>query len=142
MRASTGASACAQATPATATVSKCAAAPVWPLMSNYMRAEDEGPGELTRAVLLHLGLWLPIGAAAGMALAIGLGEPRRIPAAVLGGLVGVAGATLAFEILGSVVYPLAETAGPIAKEWQPRLLAPLLVSLGAALGSSVLIRMR
>ncbi|APW60136.1 hypothetical protein BSF38_01600 [Paludisphaera borealis] len=110
----------------------------WPVLSLYLDAEDAGPGELLRSVLMHLGLWLPIGVAAGLAL--GLGEPRRIPAAVLGGLVGVALATIAYEILGSIVYPLAETGGPVALEWQPRLLATLLVAVGAAGGAAALVR--
>ena len=64
-----------------------------------------------------------------MGLALGLGAPRKIPAAVLGGLIGVALATIAYELLGSIIYPLAETGGPIAAEWQPRLLATILVCL-------------
>ncbi|MDR3621421.1 MAG: hypothetical protein P4L85_18875 [Paludisphaera borealis] len=114
--------------------------PVWPLMAVYTRAEDAGPGELTRAILLHLGLWLPVGAAAGLGLALGLGSPRRIPAAVLGGLIGVALGTLGYEVLGSMIYPLAETGGPVALEWQPRLLATLLVAVGAAGGAAALVR--
>lgn len=116
------------------------AAPVVPAMIVYLRAEDSGPGELTRAVMMHMALWLPVGAAAGLGLALGLGAPRKIPAAILGGLVGVALATLAYELLGSVVYPLAETGGPIAAEWQPRLLATLLIALGGAVGASALVR--
>jgi hypothetical protein len=112
-----------------------AAAPVWPLLTAYAHAEDAGPGELTRAILMHLGLWIPVGAATGLGLALGLGSPRRIPVAVVGGAIGVAVATAVYEILGSIAFPLAETNRPLALEWLPRLLSVLLVALGAVCGA-------
>lgn len=109
---------------------------VVPLMLVYLRAEDQSAGELSRSILLHLGLWLPIGAAAGISLVLGLGTPGRALAAILGGLLGVTLGTIGYEVLGSMLYPLAETGAPVAVEWQPRLLAALLVALGAASGAA------
>ena len=108
---------------------------MWPLLTAYAHAEDAGPGELTRAILMHLGLWIPVGAAAGLGLALGLGSPRRIPVAVLGGAIGVAVATAAYEVVGSIAFPFAETNRPLALEWLPRLLSVVLIALGAVCGA-------
>jgi hypothetical protein len=89
--------------------------------------------DLSVALALHSGMWAPAGLAGGLAFAIGLGGRRRAGRAMLAGLLGAFVATLLYEVIGAVFYPLAGTGDPIAQAWQPRALARLLVPLLSAL---------
>jgi hypothetical protein len=89
--------------------------------------------DLSVAFFLHAGIWTPLGAAAGLAFALGLGGRNQLGRAVLGGLLGAFVGTLLYEIIGAVFFPLAGTAEPIAESWQPRVLARLLVPVLSAL---------
>ena len=80
-------------------------------------------------MLVHGGIWGPIGAAGGLAFALGLGGgPRSAFRATLGGLVGASLGTVLFEIVGAWFFPLAKTAYPIAVGAGARLTARLLTS--------------
>jgi hypothetical protein len=89
--------------------------------------------DLSVAMLLHAGVWMSVGAVAGMAFALGLGEPRRAGRAVLGGLLGALVGTLLYDVIGAAVFPLDGTADPIAQTWYSRSLARVLVPLLSAL---------
>jgi hypothetical protein len=95
--------------------------------------------DLSVALALHSGMWTPTGLAAGLAFAIGLGERRKAGRALLGGLLGAFVATLLYEVIGAVFYPLDGTGEPIAQAWQPRALARLLVPLLSALAIGKLV---
>ncbi len=90
-----------------------------------------------QALLISLGmhglLWGMLGVWAGLAFAIGLGHYRRIPPAMTSGLIGAALGSLAYDFIGAAVLPMAATDEPLAVTWVARLLACVLVSLGAAL---------
>jgi hypothetical protein len=99
-------------------------------------AEDN----LLLALAIHSGIWSAIGAAAGLALGMGLGGRGRVGRAVLGGLLGAAGATVVYVLIGGLAFPLDATHRPIAITWTPRLLARLLVTTLTAFGAAWVIQ--
>jgi len=60
-------------------------------------------------------IWGLLGASAGLAFAVGLGERRRLGRALIAGLVGAVLGAVAFEFIGAVFFTLAETEEPISK---------------------------
>jgi hypothetical protein len=88
--------------------------------------------DLVIGMLVHGVIWGPLGAAAGLAVAIGLGEPRLIGRAVAAGFAGAVVGSVAFDVIGAFAFPLAKTDSPISQTWTSRLLARLLVSVGTA----------
>lgn len=89
--------------------------------------------DMAISILMHGTIWGLTGAAAGLALAIGLGVgPRRLAAGALLGFVGAALGALAFDILGAGLFPLAETGEPVSLTWPSRLTARLLVAVATA----------
>ena len=88
--------------------------------------------DLVLPMIMHASIWGLTGAAAGLAFAVGLGEPRLIGRALATGFVGAVLGTIAFELIGAAVFPLASTGEPISTTWPTRLLARLLVTLVTA----------
>ena len=82
--------------------------------------------------MVHVGIWAAVGAAGGMAFGIGVGGRDRILRAAVGGLVGAALGAVAFELIGAVFFPMAETPKPVSESMVTRLLARLLVAVPAA----------
>jgi hypothetical protein len=89
--------------------------------------------DLIVSLVVHAGIWGSLGAAGGLAFALGLGERRRIGRAVIGGLLGALAATLVYEVIGAVCFPLAGSGKPIAETWIPRVLARFLIPVLSAL---------
>ncbi len=85
-------------------------------------------------LLIHAGLWSAIGAAGGWALGNGAGGP--VARAVLGGLLGAVVATVIYELVGALAFPLAQTGRPLAATWGTRLLARLAVATLTAGGAA------
>ena len=69
---------------------------------------------------------------AGLAFAVGLGQRGRLGQAVAAGFLGAVLGAVAFECSGAAFFPLARTGELISETWPSRLLARLLVTLGAA----------
>ncbi len=88
--------------------------------------------DLILSLGMHGLIWGSVGAGAGLAFAVGLGKPRRGLPGPIAGLLGALLGTLAFEVIGAVAFPLAECDEPISRTWVTRLMARLLVSVGAA----------
>ena len=100
------------------------------------KATDENYNEdLVAALCTHGAIWLTVGVAAGLALGIGLGNGQRIARAVLGGILGACAGAVIYEFGGAILFPLAETFRPTAKEITPRLFAHLVVALSIAAGA-------
>jgi hypothetical protein len=96
--------------------------------------------DLTIPMLVHAGIWAAVGAGGGLAFGLGLGgDRRRIARATIGGLVGGALAAVAYEMIGALVFPLADTPRPLSLTWGTRLLARLLVTTLAAAGAAALV---
>jgi hypothetical protein len=91
---------------------------------------DLGLGLLTRGAI-----WLTIGAAAGVALGLGLGGGPPVARAVFGGIPGAGIATVIHEFGGALVFPLAETFRPLAVTPTARLTDHLLIALCVATGA-------
>jgi hypothetical protein len=106
----------------------------WVVLPPYHQAEMHAAGDLTRSVLMHLELWVLLGAAAGLAWGIGQPEPRRWLATLVGGAVGAALGILLYDVLGAFLFPLAETGKPVSAAWQTRLMAFLLVGGSTVFG--------
>jgi hypothetical protein len=97
--------------------------------------EADHNNDLALALRTHGGIWLAIGAAAGLALGIGLGGGARMARALIGGILGAGVAAVIYEFGGAILFPVAETFQPMAKEMIPRLSAHLAVALCVAAGA-------
>jgi hypothetical protein len=100
----------------------------------FLRLRPEG---LIPPLLMHAGIWGPIGAAGGLAFGLGLGGRRHAVKALLGGLLGALLGAVLYEIIGALAFPMSRTDQPAAADWTPRLLARLLVASLAAAGSAI-----
>jgi hypothetical protein len=95
--------------------------------------------DLIIGILLHSIIWGPLGAAAGLAFAIGLGQPRLIGRALVAGFAGAVVGAVAYDLIASFAFPLAKTDSAISLTWTSRLLARLTVcALTAAVVALVL----
>ncbi len=101
------------------------------------RHPDEASRDLVFPLLVHVGIWSAVGAAGGLALALGLDERGTLSQAVLGGLVGAAIGAIAYELIGAFAFPAARTSQYVSATWQTRLLARLAVTVLAALGAAI-----
>jgi hypothetical protein len=96
--------------------------------------------DLTIPMLVHAGIWAAVGAGGGLAFGIGsAGDRRRIARTTIGGLVGGALAAVAYETIGALAFPLADTPRPLSLTWGSRLLARLLVATLAAAGAAAVV---
>jgi hypothetical protein len=90
--------------------------------------------DIPLSMLMHGLIWGLAGGAAGLAFAVGMGSWRRLAPGVLAGFLGAVLGTVAFELIGIVFFPLAETGEPLSTTWTSRLAARLLVALATAAG--------
>jgi hypothetical protein len=81
----------------------------------------------------HAGIFMAIGAAAGLAFALGLEERRKLVGAVLAGTFGALLGTFVFEAIDALAFPLVRTLEIIPPERAPRLLVHLCVAFFTAL---------
>lgn len=87
-------------------------------------------------LLTHGAIWSALGAAGGLALAIGLGGPgRRVARATLGALLGAVLGTVVYELAGGLAFPLEQTGQPISAGVGSRLFARLVVAVASAAGA-------
>ena len=88
--------------------------------------------DLALALETHGGIWLAVGAAAGLALGIGLGGRARMARALIGGIFGACVGTSIYEFGGASPVPTRAGFRPMAREMMPRALAHLAVALCVA----------
>jgi hypothetical protein len=86
-------------------------------------------------LLVHGGIWSTLGLVAGTSLGIGLGGRGRILQAGLGGLLGAILATLIYEVVGALAFPMAKTHHPVSEDSTSRLFADLTLTLLVAAGA-------
>jgi hypothetical protein len=102
-------------------------------------AENFSSVDLTTPMLVHAGIWAAVGAAGGLAYAMGSGLSKdRTARAVIGGLVGGALGGAAYDLIGVMAFPLDDTHRPLSLTWPTRLLARLMVTTLAAAGAAAL----
>ena len=92
-----------------------------------------GTADITLTMLIHLGIWTAIGAASGIAFAIGAGARKRFVGSVIGGITGAAMAAVLFDVCGAFL-PLAHTERPLAEEAGTRLAAAVMQGLFIVIG--------
>jgi hypothetical protein len=107
------------------------------LIPVFFRNVDDQAADLTLPLLVHGGLWCPIGAAAGLALGFGRGGWVCGARAALGGLLGAVVGTMVYEAGGALLFPLAKTVLPIPLSVGARGLAHLAVAAPVALCAAV-----
>jgi hypothetical protein len=104
----------------------------------FLNVEPE-ENALLLPLLTHGGLWTAIGAAAGLAFGLGLGGRGRWARGALGGLLGGVSATVVYELVGALAFPIDKTSQPVSATVVTRLFAQLAVAVfvaaGAALGT-------
>ncbi len=104
------------------------------LFPSYFWARDNySLDELIASIALHGLIWAPLGGAAGLALALGLGERQLCGRALAAGLMGALLGAVAYDLIGALLFPLARTADPVAATALNRLVSRLMVSLATAL---------
>jgi hypothetical protein len=106
----------------------------WFRASHAIPSADNATQELGLALATHGGIWITVGAAAGLALGLGLGG-GRVARAIIGGILGAAVATVIYEVGGAIAFPLDRTYQPTAMAPGPRLLAHLAVALCVSAGT-------
>jgi hypothetical protein len=111
-------------------VGACASRALLPV---FLRAlNDYQVDNMLIPVLMHGLIWGLIGASAGLAFAVGLGERRLVGHALMAGLVGALLGSIAFDLVGGVLYVNDGTVKPISESWQTRLMARVMVTIGTA----------
>jgi len=100
------------------------------------RNDDPFNADLLMPFLIHLGLWTPLGLAAGLAFGIGKSgfNPPRLVEAGLAGLIGAVLGVFVFEVTGALFFPAAATTNPFSLTAGTRLLARLCIALFVGLG--------
>jgi len=109
-----------------------AVAPIGLLPFSIRAQRDYPEHDLILALATHALIWGLLGALAGLAFAVGLGERRLIGKAFMAGLAGAVLGAITFELIGGTFFGLAETSHPISATRLTRLMARLLVTVGTA----------
>jgi hypothetical protein len=117
-----------------------AAGVAWAILSVVYTRVDPQSQDLVIPLLYHEGLWSVAGAIGGLVFGLGAGGRSRWLRTALGGWVGAALGTLAYEMVGALVFPTHRTQLPLSGSAETRALAALLVGLGAAIGIAVAAR--
>lgn len=106
----------------------------------HASAADQDPGslDLTMPLLTHLLLWVPIGAAGGLAFGLArYDSPKQVPQTILAGALGAALGTTVYEFAGAVLLPTDKTVMPLAATAKARLWAMVCVAVGTGVGLAV-----
>ncbi len=114
--------------------SVCAAA-AFLVIPIYERAEAVSDGGLPRSLLLHSGLWAPLGFVAAAVAAWGMGSATRALAAGGSGAIGTIVAVVLYDLAAAALYPLDHTGQPLATVLPARIMLFAAVALGAAAGT-------
>lgn len=89
--------------------------------------------EMVASIALHAMIWAPLGAVAGGAFALALGERRLWGKTLAAGLVGAVLGAIAYDLIEAFFFPLARTADPEVETWLIFLTSRLLVCLATTL---------
>ena len=91
---------------------------------------DYSDYDLIIALFMHGLIWGLLGALAGAAFAVGLGDRRLLGRAFAAAFLGAVLGTIVMEFIGAAFFASAATVKPISSTWPTRLLARLLVTTG------------
>jgi hypothetical protein len=105
----------------------------------YYRAvsasEDNLSSDMVVPLIFHGSMWICAGAFAGGAFGFALGGWSRAIRGVIGGAIGALCATVVYDFMGALFFPLGETTGPISTAWTARLIAVMGVATFTAAGA-------
>jgi hypothetical protein len=104
-----------------------------PLDLALSRADGD---DMIPSLLMHLLMWVPLGAVGGLSLGLAAGGWPGAGLAAVGGAMGALIGTVAFELIGAVAFPLAETGRAISTTPGSRLLGRMLVAVLSAAGAA------
>ncbi len=92
--------------------------------------------DLVVALLVQGGICAVVGAMAGAAFSLGLGDDDRFFdfRLVAGGLLGALAGLIVYQMVGGIAFPLDETTLPLSSTWRARLFARGVVTGFAAIG--------
>jgi hypothetical protein len=107
------------------------------LLPIYFRLYNPDRDDLGLSVVIQCGNWSVIGAAAGAAFGIGLGDRGRALRTLVGGLLGAVAGALAYEMGGALAFPLGGTTGALSATWVTRLFARLAVTIFTSAGAAI-----
>jgi hypothetical protein len=106
------------------------------LLPLYFRNVDPQSNELTYPLLTHGGIWAAAGAAAGLAFGLGAGGQGRWVRCAFGGLLGGVFATMVYDLIGAIAFPLDKTSQPVSATVVTRLFAQFAVAVFVVLGAA------
>jgi hypothetical protein len=107
------------------------------VVAPFYRNYDPSKSGLVYPMLMHGAVWSTVGAIGGLMFGLALERPGRWKETVLGGLVGAAGATVVYEIVGALAFATDKTDLPLAASITTRGMAHLLVAILSAVGVAV-----
>lgn len=106
----------------------------------FLSRVPHGSDELMYPLLMHAGLFAPLGLAGGLAFGLGMGMGgARLVRAILGAVIGAFLGAVLYELAGGLFFPLAKSSDPISKAWTTRVLACLAVALVTGLMAALAI---
>lgn len=109
------------------------AAALTPVFHHYY---DPAAPSMLLPLLILGGIWTATGAACGMAFGLGLGGRGFVARTLVGGALGAILATVAFEVIYAVAFPLGGSEQVILPDRPSRLVASLCVALFTAGGAA------
>lgn len=112
-----------------------AAGAAFGILPVYYRGIEPEDSALGIPMLTHGVIWGATGAAAGLAFGLGIGGRGRWVRCALGGLVGGVAATMVYDPVGAIAFPLDKTSQPVSATVVTRLIAHLAVGLLSAVGA-------
>jgi hypothetical protein len=112
----------------------------WTTMPLFEEWRAPDTAAVLPSLVMHGLFWLPAGVAGGLALGLGLRD--RVGLAVAGGAMGALLATVLYEVVGALAFPLAGTGEPVSTTWLTRLLARLLVATFTAVAAALVLSPR
>jgi hypothetical protein len=102
----------------------------------FHRAFNPASPTLILPLLILGGIWTATGAACGLAFGLGLGGRASAVRGLLGGAAGAGVATVVFQLIYAVAFPLERNEQVVLPTWPTRLLGLLCVAMLTAAGAT------
>jgi hypothetical protein len=107
------------------------------VLPNFFKHHDPQSTDLVSPMMTLGSICSSIGAAGGLAFGIGLGGRHRWVKSLVGGLLGAALATVAYEVIGAIAFATDKTELPISQTPTTRAMLHVLVAVLTAAGSAL-----
>ena len=107
------------------------------VLPNFFKRYDPQSQDLVLPMLTLGAICSSVGAAGGLAFGVGLGGRDRWMKSLVGGLIGAALGTVAYELVGALAFPTDRTELPISVTHATRAMLHILVAAMTAVGSAL-----